>query len=260
MSLNSYDQRSQLSAYVNKILDNELNRDTSNKLINNIDEDINFKYNSFNICIGKQSTGKTTSVLKELFKMSLKNIDSYHLIIYVSNNSSDDTFNGLYKYIKTPIVKTDYEHLDEQFQSLIELKDEYNQMVDGKIPKDKSILRPLCISNFNRKRLHTFILMDDAAFVLKNERSPWFKWLCQLRHLNVTVFMCIQIWKSINPSLKSQITSIHLFGGYSRQQVNYIYNQICVDMPFEEFYQVYIHLKPQTKLIIDLVDMSIRID
>ena len=74
MSLNSYDQRSKLSAYVNKILDNELNRDTSNKLISNIDEDINFKYNSFNICIGKQSTGKTTSVLKELIKMSLKKI------------------------------------------------------------------------------------------------------------------------------------------------------------------------------------------
>ena len=55
---------------MNKILDNELNRDTSNKLITNIDEDINFKYNSFNICIGKQSTGKTTSVLKELIKMS----------------------------------------------------------------------------------------------------------------------------------------------------------------------------------------------
>ena len=74
MSLNSYDQRSELSAYVNKILDNELNRDTSNKLISNIDEDINFKYNPFNICIGKQSTGKTTSVLKELIKMSLKKI------------------------------------------------------------------------------------------------------------------------------------------------------------------------------------------
>ena len=43
-----------LNSYVNKILDEELNRDTSNKLISNIDEDINFKYNSFNICIGNQ--------------------------------------------------------------------------------------------------------------------------------------------------------------------------------------------------------------
>ena len=31
-------------------------------------------------------------------------------------------------------------------------------------------------------------------------------------------------------------------------------------MPFEEFYQVYIHLKPQTKLIIDLVDMAVKVD
>ena len=117
------------------------------------------------------------------------------MIIYVSNNSSDDTFNGLYKYINIPIVKTDYEHLDSQFQALITMKDEYNQMVDGVIPKDKSILQPLCIRNFNRKRLHTFVLMDDAAFILRNERSHWFKWICQLRHLNTTVFMCIQIWK-----------------------------------------------------------------
>ena len=38
-----------LNDYVNNILNNELNKDTSNKLINIIDDDINFKYNSFNI-------------------------------------------------------------------------------------------------------------------------------------------------------------------------------------------------------------------
>ena len=58
-------QAESLNDYVDDILSSELNRDTSNKLINKIDDDINFKYNSFNICIGKQSTGKTTSVLKE---------------------------------------------------------------------------------------------------------------------------------------------------------------------------------------------------
>ena len=56
---------SSLNEYVNSILNEELNKDTSNKLINIIDEDINFNYNSFNICIGKQGTGKTTSILKE---------------------------------------------------------------------------------------------------------------------------------------------------------------------------------------------------
>ena len=249
-----------INTYVDEILNEELNKNTKNRLINYVDKDINFKYNSFNICIGKQSTGKTTSVLKELIKLSLKDIKNYHLIIYVSNNSSDDTFNNLYKYINIPIVKTDYEHLDKQFEQLIKLKDEYNKMVDGVIPKNNEILRYLYVSNFNNKRLHTFILMDDAAFILKNDKSVWNKWLCQLRHLNTTVFMCVQIWKSINPSLKTQITSIHLFPGYSRQQVNYIYNQICVDMKFEEFYELYIKIPQQHKLIIDLVDTTILID
>ena len=70
---------------VDNILNKELNKDTKNKLITYVD-DVNFKYNSFNICIGKQSTGKTTSVLKELIKMSLKNITAFHMIVYVSNN------------------------------------------------------------------------------------------------------------------------------------------------------------------------------
>ena len=237
-----------------------MNKNTSNELISHIDDDVNFKYNSFNICIGKQGTGKTTSILKELIKLSIKKPDSYHLIIYVSNNSSDDTFNNLYKYINIPIVKTDYEHLDKQFGELIKIKDKYNEMVDNKIPKDESILSSLYIDDFNLKRLHTFILMDDAAFILKNEKSMWNKWLCQLRHLNTTVFMCIQIWKSINASLKSQITSIQLFPGYSRQQVNYIYNQICVDMKFDDLYDLYTKIAQKHKLIIDLVDMVVKID
>ena len=42
-----------LNNYVNTIIINELNKNIDNKLINKIDDDINFKYNSFNICIGK---------------------------------------------------------------------------------------------------------------------------------------------------------------------------------------------------------------
>ena len=141
-----------INDYVDDILTTELNSDTSNKLINKIDNDINFKYNSFNICIGKQSTGKTTSVLKELIKLSLKNINTYHLVIYFSNNNSDDTFNKLYNYINIPIVKTDYEHLDDQFMKLIKLKEEYNKMVEGEIPKNKSILQCLYFDNFKLKQ------------------------------------------------------------------------------------------------------------
>jgi hypothetical protein len=53
---------------------------------------------------------------------------------------------------------------------------------------------------------------------------------------------------------------IQLFPGYSRQQVNYIYNQICVDMKFDDFYELYTKIKQQHKMIIDLIDMKTTID
>jgi|GEM_PF-4432952 len=37
----------------------------------------------------------------------------YYLIIYLTNNSSDDTFNKLKCYINIQIIKINYEHLDE---------------------------------------------------------------------------------------------------------------------------------------------------
>lgn len=248
----------ELSNAIDDIIDYELNTGRK-KLISKISDNINFKYNSFNIFLGKQGTGKTTSILKELMKLStIKN--DYHLIIYVSNNSSDDTFNKLKNYINIPIVRTDYQHLNQQFEQLIKLKDTYNKMIDGEIPKSDEILANLYINDFSKDRLHTFILMDDAAFVLKNENNPWFKWLCQLRHLNTTVALCLQIWKSINPSLKSQITSINIFKGYSRQQLNFIYQQIAVDVDFNEFMRMYNKLNTRQKLIIDCVEGEIRID
>ena len=248
----------ELSNAIDHIIDYELNTGRK-KLISKISDNINFKYNSFNIFLGKQGTGKTTSILKELMKLStIKN--DYHLIIYVSNNSSDDTFNKLKNYINIPIVKTDYQHLNQQFEQLIKLKDTYNKMIDGEIPKSDEILANLYINDFSKDRLHTFILMDDAAFVLKNENNPWFKWLCQLRHLNTTVALCLQIWKSINPSLKSQITSINIFKGYSRQQLNFIYQQIAVDVDFNEFMRMYNKLNTRQKLIIDCVEGQIKIN
>jgi hypothetical protein len=132
-------------------------------------------------------------------------------------------------------------------------------MVDGEIPKDNSILNRLYVKDFNKDRLHTFILMDDAAFVL-NKENECFKWLFQLRHLNCTVGLCIQLWKNINPAFKSQITSINIFKGYSRQQLNHIFQQISVNVDFNEFMRIYNKVDYRNKLIIDCVEGEIRID
>ena len=72
--------------------------------------------------------------------------------------------------------------------------------------------------------------------------------------------MYVQIWKSINTSIKSQITSIHLFRGFSRQQLRYIYQQITLDIDFEDLMRLYLSLPKNKKMIIDLIDMSFIID
>ena len=99
--------------YIDDLVSNELNN-SRKKLISKIDDNINFKYNSFNLCVSPQGGGKTTAVMKELMKLCMVDHD-YHMIIYVTDNDSDDTFNSLLKYINIPCVKTDYEHVDSQF-------------------------------------------------------------------------------------------------------------------------------------------------
>ena len=91
------DRVDRINDYVEDLVDKALNNDIP-KFISKIDDSVNFRYNSFNICIGKQGTSKTTSVMKELIKLSMLPND-YHMILYVTNNSSDDTVNSLKEYI-----------------------------------------------------------------------------------------------------------------------------------------------------------------
>ena len=235
---------------IQNIINYELNNGRK-KLISKI-QGVNFRYNSFNLCIGPQGSSKSCSVMKELMKLSYVPND-YHLIIYVSNNESDDTVNSLCKYVSLPIVKCDYEEVEEKLKKIIYLKDEYNKMIDGKIPKNEHILKPLFINDFSKDRLHTFVLFDDAGFIFeKNTKSEIKKYLCQLRHLNMTVFCCIQIFNSIDPKLKSQLSSVYLFKGFSRERLQYIYRQTPgIDMTFEEFFSLYSKLEKYQKIIVD---------
>ena len=120
-----------LESHVQSIVESELNNGRK-KHISKLHPEINFRMNSFNILVGNQSASKTTTVMKELMKLSMiDDVSEYHLIVYVTNNDSDDTFNSLLKYINIPCVKTDYSSVDKQFEHLIQLKDMYNKMVDG---------------------------------------------------------------------------------------------------------------------------------
>ena len=251
--------KTSLSNQVDAIVSKEFKNNKFSNKIETIDPEINFKLNSFNLAIGPQGSSKTVSVLKELMKLSAVP-HNYHLLIYVTDVANDVSFNTLKKYINFQIIKTDYEQIESEFEQLMELKQIYNDMVDGKIPKDPEILDALYIDDFSQKRLHTFILFDDAAFIFdKKSKSKFKRWFTEFRHWNVTAYCNIQIWGSIDPKLKNLLTSVMLFKGFSKERVQHIFRQLPLDMKFDDFYtNYYMKLKEYQKLIIDFPTNSIK--
>ena len=92
-----------------KLYDNVINEtlkhsSTKNKgnLINAIHPDLNMKYNSVNVIVGKQSMGKTVIALQEIIKAS--QLGTHHLLVYVTKNGDENdlTFQSL-KHLKNLI-------------------------------------------------------------------------------------------------------------------------------------------------------------
>ena len=229
------------------------------KLFQSFHKEINFRYNSFNIVVGNQGTSKTTTVMKELMKLRYVDHD-FHLLIYVSDNESDETFKKLTQYIDFQIIQCTYDDVDEVFAEIIELKNQYNRIVDGEEEEDETVLEKLYVEDFDKDRLHTFIMFDDASFIFeKNSKSMFKKWLCQCRHLNITAVCILQIWGSLDPKLKSQLASVMIGRGFSKQICQHIHRQVATDVSFDEFYNQYIQLQQYQKIFFDCVDNTMKV-
>ena len=114
---NNEDKIFQLKQQFNNYL--KSNRNEEN-LISQIDHNLDFYYNSLNICIGKPGTGKTTLLLKQL--MILNNVPhNYGLIVYLSNTEDKFFMETIKMFNKIPFVHKEFEDgtesLDEYLQS-----------------------------------------------------------------------------------------------------------------------------------------------
>lgn len=216
-----------------------------------IHPEIFVRHRSINLLVGKPGTSKTTSICEELIKLSALGIPEFHLVIWVNNTGSDQTLNTLKEYIKIPIKQIDYKDFDRIYPQFLQLKEDYNKMIRGEIPKDPEILEPLCLDHFMNKPLETIIVLDDAVNVLKETDSYLAKSLYKTRHTNCIFFIVIQIWKGITAQLKSILNSVWIFGGFSTQILHHIYNQITTDLSFDEFKSEYLQLQKYKKLICD---------
>ena len=197
-----------------------------------IHKSINFYYNSLNLCLGKQGSGKTTFLMKELIKLSaLPDHGRYEAIVYVTNGAGrDETFNALVKLINgIPVYNVEFNEIIGMLETFFSNRDESD-------PK------------------HIFVILEDATFLLlkDGQNNTWGTWMTKLRHLRMTVWINIHVWKSISTSIKTQVTSSFVFRGYNKENVNRIYYQSSIgNVSSQNFYALYQTLRKRQCLKVD---------
>ena len=188
-----------LDIELDALIDDELNNSNVNKYISNVNPDLDLKYNSLNIAIGKPGTSKTTTFMKTMMKLS-QYPNSYHLIMYVLDANADDTVNKLMKYVNIPMFHVTYDEFLDTFEQLINLKQRYWQALTTKNKKLINQLAQLLFLRNISQNIQTMVFCDDAGWIFE-KKSPFKKYLCQLRHLQCTFWLNIQIWKSVDPEI-----------------------------------------------------------
>jgi len=234
--------------------------------ITQIHPDSNIFYNSINIALGKQGTGKTFYFFREILK--LDKLKTHHMLIYVTNNGTNDQTYQMFKpKLSIPILIVSYDEVLETLLGLKAYKHLYNQIIDDGLIKNidpaqrEALFDALHVSNFSQRRLHTLVLYDDVAFEeqFKKHESPLNKLMFECRHINVSFMLCTQKLQGISTPVKSQATSITIFAGYPPVEIAQIHRSIQTNTDYQEFKQMLCQLEPNSCLHINIKMGSMKV-
>ena len=200
-------------------------------LISMIDSNLDFYYNSLNICLGKPGQGKTTLLLKQL--MLLNNVpNNYEFILYLSN-TEDKFFNETIKmFNKIPVVH-------KTFEEGTECLDEY------------------LVSE--QRRGHIFVIIEDATGLLEGRNMTWEQWLIKLRHLKMTVWINLHEWVGISSKIREQVSCVFICKGYGKQKCGVIFRQLNIPYDCKIAYGFYTQLRNFEYLKIDNIKGKLKV-
>ena len=251
---------SDLDSIINCAL-NTNNKNINDSLISKIHDEINVYYNSVNIFVGKQGSGKTLSAIKEIIKIS-QVCPITHLLVYITKtgNKIDPTFESLKQLINIPIEYVKEDEAEQYMKSLLAYKQLYKTIINDGLEDEiideqrDEIFDVLHVNDFNNENLHTLILLEDIANnkkLLGNEKSYFNHLMTTCRHNHLSFFLNVQFWKSLSSTIKSNVSTVFIFGTFSKQQLHYILYQIPLNIAFDELYNMYHKLTKNEKIIVD---------
>lgn len=219
----------------------------NNALIKTIHPDVNVKYNSVNVIVGKQCLGKTVIAFEEIIKISM--LGTHHLLIYITKNGdeNDQTYQALKHLIKMPHITISEDDAVDYVKTLIAAKSLYylirREHLEDKVEQEQidDMFSVLHINDFSKDFLHTICLFDDISNskLFSAEESYFSQQIRRCRHTNISYFLLIQGWKGIKPHVKNEITTLFIFPCFNKQQLHFIYSQSASNLDFDEFYDIY---------------------
>ena len=216
--------------------------------------------NSVNVYVGRPRSGKSYSAIYDILKV-IRNDPHVHLLIYVNQKGEcdDDTFARFQSLITVPVAFVKYDECEQYIKSIEEYKGVYNKIKEHDCEKEvppnvtEELFDALQINDYNRDYLHTLIMLEDATATknIKNPNSYINDLLTRCAHTQFSFFILIHFWKALTTNIKANLSTIYIYGGYSRQQLSYMLYQMNIPMTMKELYEIYRKMPQYKKLMID---------
>ena len=246
---------------------------TSDEIQSTINPDIFFKYNSVNLVIGKRGSGKTYAVGREALKLALIPNCPYTQIFYITDKVRDDTFERIIELLQNTGIQVSWVKTNDAVKVIQTITTAKGKLASSKWceenPEDAEVFRQ-CMNvrktdsssfgaNSKLSRLgvipHTLIIFDDCIGLFKKD-SQLSKKLFENRQSRITYILILQDVQGISASMKANIDSLMLFGGFPKSKWNILTYQLP---PFEFSYYDYAQLDVHDYVFFDYIDNSIII-
>ena len=231
-----------------------------------IEDDIYFRYNSVNLVIGKRGSGKTYTTLREILKLALTGHTEYTQVHYVTDKARDDTVDKFKEaFAKNHLwfnwVPThNAEKLITALAKAKAMKREEQSKEDYRLLVRALSCNPLGVQNYlmddDVEQLpHTVVIFDDCIGLFAKNTTLARK-LFENRQARITYFLLLQDVTGLSASMKANVDSLRLFGGFPRHKFNVLtYQMPHIDVTYED----YAELDQHGWLQADFVDGSVML-
>ena len=222
----------------------------TDELQTEIHPEVFFRRNSVNLLIGKKGSGKTYNVFREIIKLKFVPNHRYTKLIYVSDKAYDPTYDRMKHLIPLTVEKVPYNAAVEKIVDISKAKVAMHDIVKNNIDleqitdESKDLIKTTLGSEIDNKNevFHTIVLLDDCQnlFAARNKSNErLFKMLFENRQPKITYFLTMQDPKHLDSSLKQNLDSCWLFGGFSEHKFRYLMYDIPHENDLGEIWENY---------------------